>query len=156
MRSCDNKRTLITGLMSSLRGWNQKHKGVSLWFHLQKYKSRSQLIRDFEVGSASIINQTHVQTLMDKAKFTSAEGYVCLNQVSQHRDRRPPLCGEGIMRSLWELDISTVVLNDRLSLAWPQLLFQNCVCSEKQVSLVTMSHCIRGELLPHLLVCHWI
>jgi hypothetical protein len=30
-------------------------------------------------------------------------------------------CEEWITRSLWEFDISTVVLNDRLSLAQPQL-----------------------------------
>jgi hypothetical protein len=51
-------------------------------------------------------------------------------------------CGEWIMRSLCEFDISTIVLNDRLSLAWPQpqerarqdaeqLLFLSCLHSEK-------------------------
>jgi hypothetical protein len=46
------------------------------------------------------------------------------------------------MRSLCEFDISTIVLNDRLSLAWPQpqerarqdaeqLLFLSCLHSEK-------------------------
>jgi hypothetical protein len=54
-------------------------------------------------------------------------------------------CREWVMRSLWELDISTPVLRDvyRLSFAWPQpekrvrrqnaaqLLFLSCLCSEK-------------------------
>jgi hypothetical protein len=55
------------------------------------------------------------------------------------------MCREWIMRSLWELVISTVVLNDRLSLAQPQpqkrarqnaaqLLFLSCLCSERKIT----------------------
>jgi hypothetical protein len=54
-----------------------------------------------------------------------------------------PTCGEWIMRSLWTLDISTVVLNDlqaELGMApdaegakakCSTTAFQNCLCSEK-------------------------
>jgi hypothetical protein len=63
------------------------------------------------------------------------------------------LCGERIMRNLWELDISTVVLNDL------QAEFGTALATEdgrRQNSTQLLFLSCLWELLFHLLVYHWI